>query len=230
MLEKQISVSDKQSQEYYDFVSKFETKKTTDDCYTPPKIYDVIIDYIDEHIIDLSDKKIVRPFYPNGDYQKDAQTYDENIIVIDNPPFSMTSQIRKFYTENNIKFFLFCSGLTAFSAYRSGFATTIITGVGIKYANGANVPTAFLTNLMGDTLVKGCPILAEKLKQAQASNKPATPKYEYPDNVLMASDIAGVVGKGISIEVDKKDAVFITQLDTQKPYKKNLFGYGFFSH
>lgn len=28
--------------EYDDFVAKFEPKKTTDDCYTPPIIYDAI--------------------------------------------------------------------------------------------------------------------------------------------------------------------------------------------
>lgn len=32
------------NQEYDDFVAKFEPKKTTDDCYTPPLVYDAIRD------------------------------------------------------------------------------------------------------------------------------------------------------------------------------------------
>ena len=31
-----------EDEEYLAFVDKFKTKKTTDDCYTPPAIYEVI--------------------------------------------------------------------------------------------------------------------------------------------------------------------------------------------
>ena len=32
--------------EYLQFLKKIELKKTTDDCYTPPKVYDTVADYV----------------------------------------------------------------------------------------------------------------------------------------------------------------------------------------
>ena len=53
---------------YEEFVEKFKSKKTTDDCYTPPGVYAVIKDWAcKEYSIDPA--KIVRPFYPGGDYE-----------------------------------------------------------------------------------------------------------------------------------------------------------------
>jgi hypothetical protein len=49
--------------DYDEFLSKFEHKKTTDDCYTTKEIYNVILDYVGG-IVDLSNRTIVRPFYP----------------------------------------------------------------------------------------------------------------------------------------------------------------------
>ena len=89
------------SEEYYNWLSKFEAKKTTDDCYTPPGVYDAVIEYVDKEVISLNGLNVVRPFYPGGDYQKDAQSYDDKTIVIDNPPFSIITPICKFYQENN---------------------------------------------------------------------------------------------------------------------------------
>lgn len=34
------------SKTYEEFVEKFKPKKTTDDCYTPPEIYEVIKDWV----------------------------------------------------------------------------------------------------------------------------------------------------------------------------------------
>ena len=31
--------------DYEAFVGKFEPKKTTDDCYTPPEVYDAVLGY-----------------------------------------------------------------------------------------------------------------------------------------------------------------------------------------
>lgn len=55
--------------EYDAFVEKFKPKKTTDDCYTPPLVYDTIRDWAcKKYKIDPA--CIVRPFYPGGDYEK----------------------------------------------------------------------------------------------------------------------------------------------------------------
>ena len=53
---------------YQEFVNKFKAKKTTDDCYTPPEVYAVVRNWAcKEYGIDPTN--IVRPFYPDGDYE-----------------------------------------------------------------------------------------------------------------------------------------------------------------
>ena len=86
--------------EYMGFVEKFKPKKTTDDCYTPPMVYDALADWVcSEYGLDKAD--FCRPFYHGGDYER----FDySRKIVVDNPPFSILSQIVKFYVEHDIKF------------------------------------------------------------------------------------------------------------------------------
>ena len=79
--------------EYDAFVAKFEPKKSTDDCYTPPLVYEAIKNWAcAEYGIDP--ESIVRPFYPGGDYEH--FDYPEGAVVLDNPPFSILSQMCTF--------------------------------------------------------------------------------------------------------------------------------------
>lgn len=90
---------------YDQFVEKFKRKKTTDDCYTPPEVYEAIKDYACERY-GVDPARVVRPFYPGGDYQN--FNYENGAVVIDNPPFSILSQICEFYAEKAIPFFFIC--------------------------------------------------------------------------------------------------------------------------
>ena len=90
--------------EYKEFVDKFKPKLTTDDCYTPKKVYDVVLDFVKENC-KIEGLEILRPFYPGGDYENFH--YPENSVVVDNPPFSIISKIIRFYNERGIKYFLF---------------------------------------------------------------------------------------------------------------------------
>lgn len=54
-----------ESEEYREFVKKFEAKKTTDDCYTPPVVYDAVAAWVAEKY-GLDPDNFVRPFYPGG--------------------------------------------------------------------------------------------------------------------------------------------------------------------
>ena len=73
---------------YEEFVNKFKPKKTTDDCYTPDVIYDAVRDWAVREY-SLSGARIIRPFWPGGDYQ--SEDYSGDCVVIDNPPFSILS-------------------------------------------------------------------------------------------------------------------------------------------
>lgn len=78
--------------DYDGFVEKFKPKKTTDDCYTPTEVYDVVLKHVREKYNIADDVPIVRPFYSGGDYEN--YDYPEDCVVVDNPPFSIfaTSQ------------------------------------------------------------------------------------------------------------------------------------------
>jgi len=211
-----------ENKEYNDFLKKFEHKKTTDDCYTPVAVYDAVLSYA-ERKCDIKDLKVVRPFYPGGDYE--SFDYPENCVVIDNPPFSIISKIQRFYLERNIKFFLFAPHLTLFSSNNE--ATKIVTHSVITYENGAKVPTSFLSNMFGDLAVIGCPELHKILKEVQSENKVKIPSYQYSAEVLTVSDISKIVSQGVELVIHKNDLQYCRGLDSQKKYNKSIFGAGF---
>lgn len=128
---------------YDEFVDKFKPKLTTDDCYTPPKIYAVVLDWVKKYY--GVNERIIRPFNPNDDYKK----YDySNAVVVDNPPFSILAEIIGYYLDNDIKFFLFAPALTCFSYLAKNRKVCILPiGINITYENGAIVNTGFVTNL-----------------------------------------------------------------------------------
>ena len=204
------------------FVEKFEVKKTTDDCYTPKAVFDLVLDYVNENC-DLSGKKIIRPFFPGGDFE--AIEYRPEHVVIDNPPFSIISKICRFYIDNNVPFFIFAPHLTLFSSDID--CTHIVVGGNITYENGAVVKTSFLSNMFGDAKIIGDAGLYGRFKELEASGKVMLPKYEYPDHVVTVSGISVIVEKGISIKIDKKSAKHCRVLDSQKTHGKGIFGSGF---
>ena len=213
------------SKEYYNWLQKFEKRNTSDDTFTPPAVYEIILDYVNQHILNLDDLTVERPFYPDGDYQAHAQNYDENTVVIDNPPFSILSKIIDFYLQNNIKFFLFAPTMTVLGTMRNHDCTAIIAPNRITYDNGAVVDTAFITNLCGDVRVMTAPTLYNALK-ALEQQKPTLPKYQYPPNVLMVNNLNKLCGAAIEFSVSANESFFISQLDSQKSHKKGLFGVG----
>lgn len=207
---------------YEEFVEKFKPKKTTDDCYTPPVVYDVVLNYVKEKC-NIEGLKVLRPFYPGGDYEN--EDYTEDCVVIDNPPFSIISQIIRFYLKRNIKFFLFAPHLTLFSTNQD--YTGIVTYSDIIYENGAKVRTSFVSNMFPGVRVLGDAELHRKLKEVQKQNKDCLPRYVYPDNIVTVSRIAGMVEKGVSVKIHKKEVAFCRGLESQKMVKKTIFGGGF---
>ena len=172
------------STNYADFVKKFERKKTTDDCYTPEAVYNAIIQYIDNNIIDLEGKIIKRPFFPNGDYL--AEKYDNKTIVIDNPPFSIYSKIVRNYMRMNVKFFLFAPALMLFVP-RSN-CSYVITNSNIRYNNGAVVKTSFATNLIGGKILISA-TLSNYIKVAQQQTNKEKKDMRLPENYINSAQL-----------------------------------------
>ena len=219
--------TDGESEEYQEFVEKFEPKKTTDDCYTPDEIYEVVAQWVEEKY-GYKRAKFVRPFYPGGDYQKEE--YPIGSVVVDNPPFSIMSEILKYYNDNGVKYFLFAPSLVGLSETQVNNSTMIVTSVGITYENGAVVSTSFTTNLEGDIVVKTCKELRERIEQAdkviREKNRVELPKYTYPSNVVHMALLGQWAKLGIEFEVRRKDCVRIGGLDAQKDTDKAIFGGG----
>ena len=215
-----------EDEEYQEFLEKFEAKKTTDDCYTPDNIYDVVKKWCVERY-GLKGKKIIRPFYPGGDYQK--EDYSGDCVVLDNPPFSIISEICEWYTERNIPFFMFAPALTLLGIAR-GTMNYVACCVSVTYANGANVSTSFVTNL-GNKKIVASAELRELIEEANKENlrkmHKELPKYSYPDEVLTSTMLGYMAAHGTSIEIEAKDVYFIRSLDRQKESGKVLFGSGF---
>lgn len=208
--------------DYERFVDKFETKKTTDDCFTLPEVYNCVLKYVSEKC-NIKGAEIVRPFYPGGDYENCE--YPKGCIVVDNPPFSILSKIAKFYIEKGIKFFLFAPHMTLFSSAVD--YTRIVVGASIIYENGANVRTSFISNLFEDVVVMSDPCLYRELERINGLKKNTLPKYKYPTEVLTVSSIQLCVERGIPMKFRKGELCHIGWLDSQKKHKKAIFGAGY---
>ena len=217
------------SKTYEEFVEKFKTKKTTDDCYTPPVVYDAVADWVASEY-GVNRDNFVRPFYPGWDYEN--YDYSKDAIVVDNPPFSILSKIVDFYISKNIPFFLFAPNLTIFSCVRNRDCTALVVDANIIYDNGANVKTSFLTNLEPQNLrIRTAPGLYQVVRKAtetvQKETEKQLPKYTYPNYLVQSARINAYSKYGIEFKVPKSESFFVSQLDAQKGKKKTIFGGGF---
>ena len=223
----QVSLFDG-AEEYESFIRKFESKKTTDDCYTPPEIYEVVRDWAcKEYGVDPG--KIVRPFYPGGDYE--AEQYPDGCCVLDNPPFSILSRICAFYLARNIRFFLFAPSLTVFGARANVMRLChIVCDANITYANGAVVRTAFVTNLEPGCIARTAPDLGKAIAEAADKLRRETvrelPKYTYPPHILTAAMLQRYSKYGIDLRIGAEDCRPISALDAQRAAGKAIFGGG----
>lgn len=145
---------------YDAFVEKFTKprEKTTDDCYTPEPVYNTVLEWLGEQV-DLAGREIVRPFWPDTDYK--TFYYPEGCVVVDNPPFSILSQIVTYYVANNIAFFLFAPGKTLFTKRP---ITHVVVNTNVTFENKAAINIGFLSSLFGNTRVWLCGELRRRLR------------------------------------------------------------------
>jgi ParB-like chromosome segregation protein Spo0J len=212
------------SEEYQEFLQKFEAKKTTDDCYTPDNVYAVVKDWAVKRY-GLQNRAIIRPFYPGGDYQK--EDYPKNCVALDNPPFSLLSEIRNWYQERGISYFLFAPALTIFSANKDD--SYIYTGNRILYENGATIATAFITNMPEKKIFVPSDLhhaIEAANKENYRKQKKELPAYKYPDEVITTGWLQYIADHEIDFSVEEKEVSFIRVMDAQKESGKKIFGGG----
>ncbi|RRC99067.1 chromosome partitioning protein ParB [Prevotella sp. OH937_COT-195] len=207
--------------DYERFVEKFQTKKTTDDCYTPPDVYKVIEDYVRREF-NLIDAEFVRPFYPGGDYKNCL--YPQNCVVVDNPPFSIYSEIVRWYISQGIRFFLFGPHLTLF--VKKADVTYIVADAQITYENGAKVKTSFVTNLPSNYRIILAPELRRSIDDLNKLYSRKKITYDYPANVASSALLGKLLSRGAEFRVKKDECVMISNLDCLRRAGRSLFGGG----
>lgn len=220
------------SEAYARWLEKFKRKKTTDDCYTPPKVYDAVLAWVRKRYGIPADAPIVRPFFPGGDYQ--AFDYPPGCVVVDNPPFSMSTQVVRHYMARGIRFFLFSNGLTLLRAMSSrGFrfamvgVGVVVTGVQVRYRNAAVVNTGFATN-MGENAVECAPDLARAIRTAMGGAKKRSTvvksKCVLPPSVAAMKDLMALASHGAGFAVPKGEALFVRSVGDR--VRKKIMGGG----
>ena len=207
-------------EDYEGFVEKFKPKKTTDDCYTPPAVYDAVVEWVDENIQPLAGLTVRRPFKPGGDYECEAEEYGPQDVVVDNPPFSILARIIDFYVRNGVRFFLFAPALTLFSAPREG-VTYIATSATVIYENGADVRTSFVTNMEGRHRVIVAGDLCRKLDAINKERKTQR-KLVHPDCLITGATLGRLTTRGITLRVPMEECAFVRSAGGTQ-----LFGGGF---
>lgn len=202
--------------EYNEWLRKFKERQvnyTTDDCFTPPEDMKAVSDWVaNEYGKDPS--LFVRPFYPGGDYKRDAETYSNGEVVVDNPPFSLFAQIIRFYQEKGIPFFVFAPTLTSLSStLRTPGVCMVFTGSSLTYDNSAVVNTSFATNMEPEAIIRTAPTLHDKLTE---SNRRAVLRMRhgepvkrrrlvYPDCVVRSTDFSTMALRGVEFSVSAED-------------------------
>ena len=226
--EKDGSTREEGNDEYNEFLDKFEQKKTTDDCYTSELVYDAVADFVSTKY-GIERIRFVRPFYPGGDYQKFK--YKVNAVVVDNPPFSILSEILRFYGQRGIQYFLFAPALTCLTqaAYESG-ATVLCAGSTVVYENGAEVSTSFVTNLEKEMIARTEPVLGRAVNEAvekiRTKSKATLRRNSYPDQVVTSALMSKYSKYGVEFGVPRGEGILIDALDAQKDEGAAIFGHG----
>ena len=198
---------------------------TTDDCFTPEAVYKAVLDWAKHEYGIGPDTCILRPFWPGGDYQQ--EDYGGDCVVIDNPPFSIISQILRWYEARGVKYFLFAPGQTLFNAgkYCENVCYVIIHD-SIEYQNGAKVATGFVTNL-SDARVHVSPQLSRAVREAQKQGRPnnaqaARKRIAWPDEIISAAMLR-MIAPYTELKIGRDECTRIKKLDNTKT---EIFGGG----
>jgi hypothetical protein len=218
-----LSTQGREAGEGYEaFVDKFVPKLTTDDCYTPPEVYDIVRDFVDREVAPLKGRTIVRPFVPGGDYEN--YNYPDGCVVLDNPPFSLYSKIVRFYLERGIDFFLFGPSLTLFVS--NADACFVVANIPVRYENGAIVSTGFVTNMVPGVRIWVEHSMRDAVVELQKDDNELG-VYELPQEVVTSARLGKIASRGADLKLASKDCFYVHDLDGMKDAGKGLYGGGY---
>ena len=216
----------KKKQSYDAFVDKFKPRRTLDDTHTPPNVYETLLSWC-ERRYGIGRRSVLRPFFPGGDYA--SADYPVGCVVIDNPPFSILSQIVRFYLDNHVRFFLFAPTLTMLGHSRHVGCAAVFCGQSLTFDNGANVAVGFLTSLEGaDVLAVTAPDLGDALEQCEKESRKIGKRHvtplSLPDALLTGGRMNYLAVHHTLHTVRRPDAAFVRKCDN---HLGGIFGGGF---
>lgn len=178
---------------YEDFVNKFKRVKSSDETYTSENIKRLLAEYVEQnfHIPMAKQREI---FTLEKDYRLEKIEKDE--AVVDNPPFSILSEIVAYFLEKKIRFFLHAPTLTSLNLFRkkNGFCV-IFTGQEIVYENGARIAVCFVTNLISGKTVFLDPDLGKAIKAAKTQKK-QKPSRLFPNDFFTGAKLNRMAAHG----------------------------------
>ena len=188
--------------------------KNTDELYTPPAVYEAVLNWVKTNCPSIHGKRIMRPFRPGGDYKADDYT---DAVVIDNPPFSIEHLITRWYVDHGVPFFLFAPALSLFGGATVLDKLTYVAAYArVDYFHDervkAKVPTSFITNIadLKTFQIIAAPELREAIMQAQGTQtdtaKPA--KTEYHPNIVTPYRISTLAEVGIPMRVRREETLW----------------------
>ena len=160
-------------------------EKTTDDCYTPQPVYDAVLGWLRENA-DIEGREIVRPFWPGGDYEH--YDYPDGCVVVDNPPFSIFTQVCRFFQSRNISFFSVRAASDVAQSGRHELDRHSVRRSGDIRKQGMR-RYVVCQQPFGDIRIMTAPDLLARIKNAAKTKRRLMdlPKYIYPDNVVSAA-------------------------------------------
>ena len=209
------------SKTYDEFVEKFKPKLTTDDCFTPPEVYDEVLRFARE-IAPIDGRPIVRPFWPGGDFEH--FDYPAGCVVVDNPPFSIYASIVRWYIAHGIDFFLFSPSLT--QTIIGADVCYIVTGVNVTFENGAKLSIGFTTSLLPRLRLWVSGDLCRRIESVQKAKKPekTVNAYRFPDNIATIARLQKIAQRGLELMIPSQECQYISKAGEQCI---SLFGQGF---
>lgn len=223
----QRTAAEKAAPDYYEkWLEHMEERpSTTDDCFTPEAVYEAVLDWAKHEYGIGPDTRILRPFWPGGDYRQ--EDYGGDCVVIDNPPFSIISQIVRWYEARGVKYFLFAPGLMLFNVAKDfDNVGHVIIHDTVEYQNGAKVATGFITNL-SDARVHVSPQLSRAVREAQKQGQPnnaqaARRRIVWPDEIISTARLR-MIAPYEELKIGRDECACITKPDKTKTV---IFGGG----